>query len=410
MPPVREFFGGPADFEMDLVTAHPRRRSTSTSGGGNFGVDVACPCGRERTAVMRAVVFALLFLAAMLLAGRGQAQDAREDLSAEFRVPANDPRKGPRLEFTSGPLKCPDEKRFRREVAYWVDGRDHLAADSSDVVRVRFAWTPHGHVASVAYTDAAGKTETLRVTKEGEEHCLLLARWVALKVSHRIPDKPPPEPCPACPACRVCVECKTCPPCVASCPLPEAPPKPPSWPMDLKIGLSAYGMMSWLLTPNVAPAVGVAIDTRGEVLSVGGEFRAVMPSRVLVTEPVPGAGSSFPVEMDVSQFSLLVVPCFRWKYFVGCAVGQLGTFIIQTRVQTGDDLVFGLGPRLGFEVPFADRFAVFGFGEALFAPFPAALKFTNPPPGMPDGPVPNVRWEQPVGSVFFGAGVSIHFK
>lgn len=352
----------------------------------------------------------MLFFAAMGIAGRGRAQDARDNLPPELRAPAADPRKGPRLDFTGGPLKCPDEKRFRREVAYWVDGRDHLAADSPDVVRVRFAWTPHGHVASVAYTDAAGNTKTMKVTKEGREHCLLLARWVALKVSQYIPDKPPPAPCPACPSCPACPKCTACSPCVTSCPPPPSPPKPPPWPMDLKIGISAYGLMSWLLTPNVAPGVGVAVDARGEYISVAGEFRAVMPSRVIATEPLPGAGSYFPAEFDLSQFSVLVVPCFRWKYFVGCAVAQLGGFVYQTATRTSTDVVYGFGPRLGFEVPFAEQFAVFGFGEALFTPGPAGVQFTLPPKDDPTGPIANVFWDQPVGSIFFGAGLSFKIK
>ena len=342
----------------------------------------------------------------MLLAGWGRAQGAQDELPPELRVPANDPRKGARLEFVRGPAQCPDEKAFRRMVAVWVDGRDHLAADSPDVVRVRFAWTAQGYVGTVEYTDAAGNTTTQRVTREGNEHCRLLARWVALKVSYHIPDKPPPEPCPSCPSTPACPAPAECP----MCPMCPPPPKRP-WYMDLKVALSAYGMMSWLLTPNVAPGIGVAADVRGQVISVAGEFRAVMPSRVIATERVPGASSSYPQEFDVSQFSWLVVPCARWRYFVGCGVGQVGFFLTQTSTQTVTQMIFGLGPRIGFEVPFAeDRFAVFGFGEALFSPYQGGIKFTNPPPGMPDVPAANVRWGPPVGSVFFGAGLSVHFK
>jgi hypothetical protein len=354
---------------------------------------------------MRALVVSLLLLAAMLLAGWGRAQGAQEELPPELRVPANDPRKGPRLEFVRGPAQCPDEKAFRRMVAVWLDGRDHLAADSPDVARVRLAWTPQGYVGTVEYTDAAGNTSKVTVTKEAD-HCPSLARNTALKVAKRVPPKPPPEPCPLCRSCPACAECLA----PSRCPAYPPPPKPP-WPMDLKVGLSAYGMMTWLLTPNVAPAIGVAVDARGEVISVAGEFRAVMPSRVIATERVTGAASSYPVELDVSQFSVLVVPCGRWKYFVGCAVAQAGFFLFKTSIQELDATAFGLGPRLGFEVPFAEeRFAVFGFGEALFTPRPAGVRFTNPPPGEPEDPAANVRWGQPVGSVFFGVGVSFKLK
>lgn len=354
---------------------------------------------------MRAVLLSLLLLAAMLLAGWGRAQEAQEELPPELWVPANDPRKGPRLELVRGPAQCPDEKAFRRMVAVWVDGRDHLAADSPDVVRVRFAWTPQGYVGTVEYTDAAGNTTTQRVTREGNEHCRLLARWVALKVSDHIPDKPPPEPCPTCPSNPACPAC----PAPAECPMCPPPPKRP-WYMDLTVGLSAYGMMTWLLTPNVAPGVGVAAEVRGEWFSVAAEFRVALPSRVIATERVPGASSSFPQPFDLTPVTGLVVPCFRYKYFVGCGVVLAGAFVYQRRDYQDNFATWALGPRLGFEVPFADRFAAFGFGEALFYPARYRLSFTLPPKDDPGGPIANTFWEQPEGAVFFAAGLSVKFK
>jgi hypothetical protein len=180
--------------------------------------------------------------------------------------------------------------------------------------------------------------------------------------------------------------------------------------MDVKLAISAYGMMSWLLTPNAAPAVGLSVDARGEVISVGGELRAVLPSRVLMTERLPGATSSYPVEMDVSQVSLLLVPCTRWRYFVGCGVAQAGLFLYQTSAATEQGLVFGLGPRVGFEVPFAQRFAVFGFAEALFSIYKQGVEASDPPVGQPNGPIANVFWDPPIGAAFFGAGVSVRFE
>jgi hypothetical protein len=371
---------------------------------------------------MRAAAFAVLSITAALLtgearadvekAGTGRSQEpkARGDaaLPDVLRVPVNDPRKGPRLDYAQGLPKCPDEKRFRDEVAYWLDGKDHLAADSPDVVRVRFRWRRNAYVGTVTYTDAGGKSETLTVTKEGEEHCLLLGRWVALKVAKRVPKKPPPEPCPTCPPCQACAACP--PPTVCpACPAPPPPPKRP-WNMDVKIAVSAYGMMSWLLTPNVAPAIGVSVEGRGEIFSVAGEIRSVLPSRVLVTEQVPGKPVGYPVEMDVSQHTALVVPCARWRYLVGCAVAQIGFFRLQTTIGGSDPLSVAVGPRVGFEVPFAQRFAVFGFAEALFSPYRANVFYILPPPNDPEAPAANVKWVQPVGSVFFGAGLSIKFE
>ncbi len=100
--------------------------------------------------------------------------------------------------------------------------------------------------------------------------------------------------------------------------------------MDLTVGLNTYVMMTSFLTANVGPAVGVAGEVRGEIFSINVEFRFVLPERVYAREPVPGTTSGFPVEFDISQLSTLVVPCARYKYFVGCAVAQVGMLPAQT--------------------------------------------------------------------------------
>jgi hypothetical protein len=356
---------------------------------------------------MRALLFAWSFLAAMGIAAWARAQE--QELPAVLRVPEQDPRRGPRLEYMPGPAQCPDEKTFRREVAYWVDGRDHLAAASPDVVRVQLAWTPDGYVGTVTYTDAAGQSNVVTVTRDGG-HCPMLARWVALKVSKHIPPKPPPPPCPVCQSCPVCTECAACPRCASPAPPPRCPPERRSWFMDLTIGLNAYGMMTWLLTPNVAPAVGVGVDVRGEIFSFGAEVRVVLPSGALATEKIPDKPSYYPVQFDLSQFTGLLVPCGRWKYLVGCALVQAGWIRWKTAVWEGTSPTWGLGARLGFEVPFAERFAVFGFGELLFAPDTPGVQFTDPPPKQPEADRANVRWEQPLASGFFAAGLQVHFK
>ncbi len=180
--------------------------------------------------------------------------------------------------------------------------------------------------------------------------------------------------------------------------------------MDLSVGLNTYVMMTAFLSANVGPAVGIAGEVRGEIFGVSGEFRAALPSRAYSLEPIPGATSSFPTEFDLSQISALVVPCARWKFLAGCAVGQFGVFLMKSTVAERNLITFGVGPRLGFEVPFAERFAAFGFGEVLFVPSPGGFRFDAPPPGDPDGPIANTRWRQPVASAFFAAGFSVKFR
>jgi hypothetical protein len=180
--------------------------------------------------------------------------------------------------------------------------------------------------------------------------------------------------------------------------------------MDLTIGVRAYGMMTSLLTADVGGGFGVGVDVLGEVFSISGEVRIALPGRAVATEPVPGATSYYPTEFDLSQFSALIVPCARWHYLVGCGVFQAGYLPWKNPLSEGAIPMWSLGPRLGFEVPFAQRFTVFGFGEALFAPQQGSVSFTLPRDTDPDGPVANTRWRQSVAVGFFGAGLSVRFK
>jgi hypothetical protein len=180
--------------------------------------------------------------------------------------------------------------------------------------------------------------------------------------------------------------------------------------MDLSVGVYTYAAMTAYFSANVGPAVAVGADVRGEVFGVSAELRFAIPSVAYAREPVPGATSTRPAEFDLSQVSALLVPCARYKYFVGCGVAQFG-WVIPTSVNYQQALgSYSFGPRLGFEVPFAERFAAFGFAEVLFAPEPVGVAFVLPVPGMPDIPPNNTQWEQSVASAFFGAGVSMRFR
>ena len=358
--------------------------------------------GYRRRPLQRCVlVLSLAVLSAAAPASAQQqhnaAKPARED----------DDRKGPRLEYKQGPAECLREELFRSVVASAAhDGIDHLHDDSPDVVRVWFEKIRGGYRGTVEYTDATGAKDVPEVLTS--YNCELLAYSVASTVSDTIPRPPPPPPCPAptCAACPACAVCGT--PQPVPCPIP---PKPPPWRMDLSVGLNTYVMMTAFLSANVGPAVGIAGEVRGEVFGVTGEFRFVLPSRAYAVEPVPGATSSYPQEFDVSQLSALIVPCARYEYFLGCGVAQLGGLLVQTPVTYFSRFSFAVGPRLGFEVPFAEkRFAVFGFGEVLFFPARQGIDFTLPDPNKPEAPPANTRWLQSLASGFFGAGFSVRFR
>lgn len=181
--------------------------------------------------------------------------------------------------------------------------------------------------------------------------------------------------------------------------------------MDLSVGVSTYVLMSAFLSADVAPGFGIRGEAGGEFFTIGAEFRGVLPSRTFARDPTPGTAAPYrTAEFDLSQLSALIVPCGRYKYFVGCGVAQFGWFITQSNVQQSVLASYSFGPRIGFDIPLGDRFSLFGFGEVLFAPSPAGIDFTGDVPGEPNTPPNNTSWTQSVASGFFGAGASIKFK
>lgn len=341
------------------------------------------------------------------------AAPSRAQLPPAQRPPDDDPRKGPRLEYQRGPRECLPEAEFRSEVAIAAhDGVDHLADDSPDVVRVRFERIPGGYRGTIEYVDATGARDVPEV--QTSYNCEILARWVASSVSETIPRIPPPAPCPVAtpPPASPRPVCPSCPACDSSQPRAPRPlPSPhPAWRMDLSVGVSTYVLMSAFLSADVAPGFGVRASVGGEYFLVGAEFRGILPSRAYAREPIPEKTANYPIEFDLSQLSALVTPCGRYKYFVGCGVAELGFMVSQTSVSQALVPIYNFGPRLGFEVPFAERFAVFGFGEALFAPRRVTIGFDLPDPENPAQLVANTQWVQSPAMAFFGVGFSAQFR
>lgn len=355
---------------------------------------------------MRSLLLALLVLAAILLAAPSRAQ---KELPPILRTPANDPRRGPRLEFQRGPARCPDEQTFRREVAYWADGVDHLAADSLDVVRVRLEWTAAGYRGVVEYTDAAGKTTAETVVQDGD-HCPMLVRWVALAVSERIPPPPRPPPCPApaCPACPAPAPSRPCP----------RPPNPPKrWYHMSSLGLYGMVILTGGLTADPGVGLSAGIGVRGDprsnawepAPSISLELRFTLPGQAYARDAIDPVRETSPRSFELSEYAAMLVPCAQWDYFFACGVLQGAMYYA---AQEGQERTLGtiaIGPRLGVRVPFAKRFAFFAFGEALFAPLRAGFPF-SPDPRVPvseGNPDPNVIWRPSVVQGYGAAGFEV---
>ncbi len=356
------------------------------------------------------VVALILAVAVLSAVPKGRAQSSAQLVTPEGASPKP---WGPRLEYRSAP-GCLDEDSFRNAVAIFFRGADPFDEDAADLLRVTFKKTPGGYRGTVQNVPAKG--EPWPEEDSSGRTCAEVFRDVARLASMRVPDPPkatpappppPPEPPPPTPdpvASQV--------PQVA--PAPSTPPRPtpqekPPPPMDLAISLSAAVLMSAGFTADVGPGVQVSAGFRRDWFSLDLEVRGMFPSRVYMRAPVDPAKPSYERAFDVSQLTALLVPCVHFAtYFAGCGVAQAGVIVAQTPVDTSLLRSFGLGPRFAFEYPFAERFAVFAFGEALF---PLARQGYAIVEGGPSGePAPNVAWDPSVVSGFFGAGLSVQFK
>ncbi len=333
------------------------------------------------------------------------------------QAPADDPRKGPRLEYKHGPAQCLDEQTFRRRVSYWVDSIDHLAADSPDVVRVAFERAPGGgYRATVVYTDAAGKSAPMETIVRDGDHCAALAWWVALVVAERIPRPPPRPPCPEpppCPASPPASPAPTCAPCVCpACAVPK--PKPPPWYEGSMIGLQGFVLLTGGLFADPGAAFSLGVNLIGKAptdpwvptYSFALEGRFALPGRVEAREPF-GPGPIYPTSLEIGQVTALFVPCARWKYLFGCAAAQGGMyFVTDSDYATTSAGVFAVGPRVGGRLPLGDHFALFALGEVLFAAARVGFMPVEPP-GAPDS---NVIWLPSVAQGYGAAGLEFTFE
>jgi hypothetical protein len=378
----------------------------------------------ETPSVRLATLVCAVILIATAIPAPVRAQGAaREKTPPAKPAPPNDPRRGPRLEYTQGPAACLTEQGFRDEVAIILDGVDHLDQTSADKLSVKFERLKVEYYrGTLVYTDAAGKSRP--PTIKMYNNCEILGRWVAGTASGFVPEapKPPPEPTPLpqLPACEVRPACgdSRLPPSAAWAPLPAAPPgfqkfevvaRPPTFlewlrKMDVTIALSTVALVGVGVTESVAPGFGLAADIRGKMFSLALEVRGTVPGTVYARVPIDPSKHYSEAKIDVSEWTGLLVPCVRYSYFVGCAVVQ-GGVLSGTNPYT--DLPLGmlsLGPRAGFEVPLGERFAVFGFGELLARVIQPVFDFVI---GAEGTSPPNTRWVSSPVTGFFAAGLLV---
>jgi len=359
----------------------------------------------------------LVALAVLAVAWPARAQDATA-------VPAR--RKGPPRLVFSTPPGCGNEATFRHTLALFLDAADPFDPNAPDVVRVTFTKIPGGYRGAVQYTPPNG--EPWPTEEKLGPLCQLIYLSVARLASRHVPDPPPkaPEPAPATPELtkqppdpppfRTLSSWAPppMPPENLRRPDPSPPPSPPGHKVDLAIGLSGFVLMSAGYTANVGLGFQLGAELRSakdesDIFRLGLEIRGLVPGIAYARDRLdPKVLDTIPQELDVSQLSTQLVPCVRWKYLLGCGVAQLNVVFMQNKGGMVSDWAFGFGPRLGLEVPFAERFAVRAFGEALVTARVAGVDYGIPPPG--DDGSPNVVWRQSVVSGFFGVGLSVTFQ
>ena len=358
----------------------------------------------------------VVLCAVLATAAPARAQDAAPVVLVESVIPT-------RLEYTAAP-GCFDEETFHHAVASFMDkGRDPFDASAPVVLRVTFKKVRGGYRGSVQKIPAAG--EPWPEEDWTGPTCDGVFRETARLASLRVlgppkpaqpppapapdptpppdPPKPPPDPVPS-QAPRVA------PASFAQLHFTPPQPPPPPPPMDLTVTLSTAFVLTAGFTADVGPAVQLGGGLRYDWFSLDLELRGVFPGRVVASELLDPNVPRPPRPFDLSQMSAQLVPCARFAtYFAGCGVVGAYVLVKQDRTQQGTYFNPGwsIGPRFGVEVPFAQRFAVFGFAEALFAPLYAYHEYADFPEQEDS---PGIRWDQSIVSGFFGAGVSVKFK
>lgn len=174
-------------------------------------------------------------------------------------------------------------------------------------------------------------------------------------------------------------------------------------PVDIySLGLSTGLIMTLGYTSDPGLGVFLGAELRPiEPFSFELQLRGILPSRVVTSEPFdPSQQYGTPKEPDFSNIAMLLVPCFRYSYFLGCAVGQFGFSVHNTPARAVIGQSIGVGPRLGVEIPFLERFAVRVWGDAIF----------ELPPGTYVLQDENLQWTQSLVAGFLGAGLVVSFK
>jgi hypothetical protein len=167
--------------------------------------------------------------------------------------------------------------------------------------------------------------------------------------------------------------------------------------MDLTAAVVAGGLMTAGLSLEVGPAAWFGAEAIRSSFSIGIELRGVFPAAALRYHTFRTS--------DLQTFSVLLVPCGRWKWLFGCGFMEIGafTFNVPDRPQYSySSVMAAVGPRFGVDVPIAEGFSVRSFADLALRPEFSSVGIKDE--GHPDQPT--YFWTLPVISGFFGLGMA----
>lgn len=153
-------------------------------------------------------------------------------------------------------------------------------------------------------------------------------------------------------------------------------------------------------------SIGYALDV-GVGVVIGAEWRPIeyfsagLDLRGIAPAKVHEFGTFGQLQTKATMLSALVVPCGRWKILMGCAVLDVGATYFDTEPVAWWPRI-ALGPRVGVDVPFAERFSVRVTGDLLFP----LLRTHFDAPGLSES---EVDFGEPLVSGFVTAGLAVSF-
>jgi hypothetical protein len=286
------------------------------------------------------------------------------------------------LDYTARDPGCPREQ-FLQDVIRARTSYQPLVAAAPTRLVVTVKRDGRGYTARAVIRDASGAVLYAR-ERGPRSDCQAIVEGLGFAISVALdpggpavtpPPQPPPPSAPK-------------PPMIDQ-PAPVLPP--PEASARRRVGAAlAFGLG---VAPR--PAAGLAIDVglRWPSFSLAVEGR-VFPS-------AQGAADTGAVEIRTWQITGAVVPCGHRRWLFGCGIVEMGALSATSDArspQMGTAFHFATGLRGGVEWQGWDHLALRASGEALVAPWRAALQ-------IEDG----ARFTTPVVSGAFGAGFVASF-